>query len=85
MCMGKGHGIPQVIDDPTSTVANHSTEYKWTKRSILWDLPYWKNNMLQHNLNVMRIEKNVFDNVFNTIMNIKGKTKNNLNARKEIN
>ena len=32
----------------------------------------------------MHVEKNVFDNVFNTIMNIKGKTKDNGNARLEL-
>ncbi|KAL0388991.1 UNVERIFIED_CONTAM: hypothetical protein Scaly_0256200 [Sesamum calycinum] len=32
----------------------------------------------------MHIEKNVLDNIFNTVMDIKGKTKNNLNARKDL-
>jgi len=32
----------------------------------------------------MHIEKNVFDNIFNTVMDVKGKTKDNLNARKDI-
>ncbi|KAL0451729.1 UNVERIFIED_CONTAM: hypothetical protein Slati_1151000 [Sesamum latifolium] len=32
----------------------------------------------------MHIEKNVFDNIFNTVMDIKGKTKDNLNARKDL-
>jgi hypothetical protein len=26
----------------------------------------------------MHIEKNMFENIFNTIMNVKGKTKNNM-------
>ncbi|XP_065867486.1 uncharacterized protein [Euphorbia lathyris] len=54
----------------------------WKKRSIFWDLPYWKTNMIRHNLDVMHIEKNVFENVFNTVMNIEGKTKDNAKARK---
>jgi len=32
----------------------------------------------------MHIEKNVFDNIFNTVLGVKGKTKDNLNARKDI-
>ncbi|KAK4383012.1 hypothetical protein Sango_2817600 [Sesamum angolense] len=34
---------------------------------------------------VMHIEKNVFDNIFNTVMDIKEKTKDNLKARKDLN
>nr|XP_012567360.1 uncharacterized protein LOC105851255 [Cicer arietinum] len=41
-------------------------------------------NLLRHNLDVMHIEKNVFDNIFNTVMNIKGKTKDNEKARKDL-
>ncbi|KAL0444047.1 UNVERIFIED_CONTAM: hypothetical protein Slati_2127400 [Sesamum latifolium] len=32
----------------------------------------------------MNIEKNVFDNIFNTVMDIKGRTNDNLNARKDL-
>ncbi|XP_073221455.1 uncharacterized protein [Cicer arietinum] len=58
--------------------------HNWKKRSIFWDLPYWKDNLLRHNLDVMHIEKNVFDNIFNTVMNIKGKTKDNEKERKDL-
>ncbi|XP_057548135.1 uncharacterized protein LOC130826571 [Amaranthus tricolor] len=30
----------------------------WKKRSIFWDLPYWKTSTIRHNLDVMHIEKN---------------------------
>ena len=42
----------------------------WRKRSIFWDLPYWSTNIIRHNLDVMHIEKNVFENVFETVMDI---------------
>jgi hypothetical protein len=42
--------------------------HNWVKRSIFWELPYWKTNLLRHNLNIMHIEKNVFENIFNTVM-----------------
>jgi len=47
--------------------------HNWTKRSIFWDLPYWKDNLLRHNLDVMHIEKNFFENIFNTVMNVTGR------------
>ncbi|KAL9660568.1 hypothetical protein QQ045_025384 [Rhodiola kirilowii] len=47
------------------------------KKSIFWNLPYWANVKLRHNLDVMHIEKNIFENVFNTMMDVKGKTKDN--------
>ncbi|GAU48783.1 hypothetical protein TSUD_406260 [Trifolium subterraneum] len=37
-----------------------------------------------HNLDVMHIEKNFFDNVFNTVMNVTGKTKDNEKARDDL-
>ena len=40
--------------------------------------------MLRHNLDVMHIEKNFFDNIFNTIMDVKGKTKDNMKARMDL-
>ncbi|KAK6115444.1 hypothetical protein DH2020_007713 [Rehmannia glutinosa] len=57
----------------------------WKKRSIFWDLPYWSSNLIRHNLDVMHIEKNVFENVFNTVMNVKGKTKDTSKSRDELN
>ncbi|XP_072071955.1 uncharacterized protein [Arachis hypogaea] len=46
-------------------------ESPWNKRSIFFELPYWENNGLRHNLDVMHIEKNVCDNVVFTILNEK--------------
>ena len=40
--------------------------------------------MLRHNLDVMHIEKNFFDNIFNTVINVKDKTKDNEKARMDI-
>jgi hypothetical protein len=58
--------------------------YNWVKWSIFWKLSYWKTNLLHHNLDVMHIEKNVFENTFNTVMDVKGKTKDNIKARMNI-
>jgi hypothetical protein len=32
----------------------------------------------------MHIEKNVFENIFNTVMDVKGKTKDNIKARLDV-
>jgi len=58
--------------------------HNWVKRSIFWELPYWKTNLLRHNLDVMHIEKNMFENIFNTVMDVKGKTKDNIKARLDV-
>ncbi|KAK4397461.1 hypothetical protein Sango_1582700 [Sesamum angolense] len=57
---------------------------KWMKKSIFWYLPYWSTLLIRHNLDVMHIEKNVFDNIFNTVMDIKRKTKDNVNACRDL-
>jgi len=58
--------------------------HNWVKRSIFWELSYWKTNFLHHNLDVMHIEKNVFENIFNTVMDVKRKTKENIKGRLDI-
>ena len=52
----------------------------WRKRSIFWDFPYWSTNLICHNLEVMHIKKNVF----NTIMNIEGKIKDDIKDREDL-
>ncbi|XP_058076376.1 uncharacterized protein LOC131224956 [Magnolia sinica] len=60
---------------------NEEERYNWKKKSIFFDLPYWKHNLLRHNLDVMHIEKNICDNVLATLLNIAGKTKDSVKAR----
>jgi hypothetical protein len=66
------------------TGAASSDDVMWKKKSIFFRLPYWKDNLFRHNLDVMDIEKNVMDNILSTILNIKGKTKDNLAARLDL-
>ncbi|KAL0288875.1 UNVERIFIED_CONTAM: hypothetical protein Sangu_2639900 [Sesamum angustifolium] len=54
------------------------------KKSIFWELEYWSTHLIRHNLDVMHIAKNVFDNIFNTVMDIEKKTRDNLTARKDL-
>ncbi|XP_068495089.1 uncharacterized protein [Phaseolus vulgaris] len=57
---------------------------QWRKRSIFFELPYWRTNLLRHCLDVMHIEKNVCDNVLYTLLNDPKKSKDNLKARKVL-
>ena len=56
-------------------------QHNWKKKSIFFKLPYWKDNLIHHNLDVMHIEKNICDNVLWTLLSVDGKGKDNLNAR----
>ena len=58
---------------------------QWRKKSIFFELPYWVDNLLHHNLDVMHIEKNLCDNVVSTLLNdSSNKCKDNLKARKDL-
>ena len=52
----------------------------FTRRSTLWDLEYWKDLDLRHNL----IEKNICDSIIGTLLNIEGKTKDTLKSRIDL-
>ncbi|KAG8479387.1 hypothetical protein CXB51_029118 [Gossypium anomalum] len=52
----------------------------WKKRSIFFELPYWEHNILRHNLDVMHIEKNVCENIIGIVLNVDGKSKDNLQS-----
>ncbi|XP_022032115.1 uncharacterized protein LOC110933189 [Helianthus annuus] len=56
----------------------------WKKRSIFWDLPYWKSLEVLHSLDVMHIEKNVCDSLLGLLLNIPRKTKDGINARRDM-
>ncbi|XP_060177962.1 uncharacterized protein LOC132607901 [Lycium barbarum] len=76
--------FPKVTEEPPYKFDGYGVAHNWTKQSIFWELPYWKDNILRHNLDVMHIEKNYFDNLFNTVMDVKGKTKDNPKARLDL-
>ncbi|KAL3838469.1 hypothetical protein ACJIZ3_023060 [Penstemon smallii] len=59
-------------------------DLNWKKNSIFFKLPYWRTLKLRHNLDVMHIEKNVCDNILDTLLDIDGKTKDNIKARFDL-
>nr|GEZ33509.1 hypothetical protein [Tanacetum cinerariifolium] len=56
----------------------------WKKRSIFWELKYWTHILVRHCLDVMHIEKNVCKSLLWLLLNIHGKTKDGVNARKDM-
>lgn len=56
----------------------------WKKVSIFFQLPYWKTLLIRHNIDVMHTEKNVCDNILNTLLGMDGKSKDNLNSRLDL-
>ena len=67
-------------DTPTSDAQTQI----WKKNSILWELPYWKDLDVHHCIDVMHIEKNVCDALLGTLLNMKGRSKDHRNARKDL-
>ncbi|XP_020887737.1 uncharacterized protein LOC110230090 [Arabidopsis lyrata subsp. lyrata] len=65
-------------------IDGYGEHHNWHKKSIFWELPYWTNHLLRHCLDVMHIEKNFFDNIINTILNVPGKTKDNVKSRMDL-
>ncbi|XP_050238136.1 uncharacterized protein LOC126687622 [Mercurialis annua] len=49
------------------------------------DFPYWKTNVIRHNFDIMHIEKNMFVNIFNIVLNILGETKDHAKSQEELN
>ncbi|XP_027922635.1 uncharacterized protein LOC114180521 [Vigna unguiculata] len=56
----------------------------WKKNSIFFQLPYWAKLDVKHCIDVMHVEKNVCDSIIGTLLNIKGKTKDDVNSRKDL-
>ncbi|XP_042465731.1 uncharacterized protein LOC122048202 [Zingiber officinale] len=63
---------------------NSALPFNWKKLSIFFDLPYWKDNVIRHNLDLMHIEKNVCESICGTLLNIEGKSKDNLKSRLDL-
>ncbi|CAL2271658.1 unnamed protein product [Prunus armeniaca] len=51
---------------------------------MFFELPYWSKLKLRHNLDVMHVEKNVFDTLVGTILDIEGKTKDTIKAHLDL-
>ena len=64
------------------TLKNSSVKNIWKEKLIFFELPYWSKLDVRYCIDVMHVEKNVCDSIIGTLLNIKGKTKDGINARK---
>ena len=56
----------------------------WEKKSIFFQLEYQKYLHFCHNLDVMHIEKNVYESIIGTLFNIPRKTNDGLNDQLDL-
>lgn len=59
----------------------YNSQHAWTHKTCLWDLPYFKDFLLPHNIDMMHTEKNIVEAIFGTLFGIEGKSKDNPKAR----
>ncbi|XP_074342735.1 uncharacterized protein LOC141680398 [Apium graveolens] len=59
-------------------------ECVWKKKSILFELDYWKFHHVRHCLDVMHIEKNVCNNLIGTLLNMWYKSKDSEASHRDM-
>jgi hypothetical protein len=61
------------------------TDIPFKKQSIFFKyLPYWKDLQTCHNIDLMHITKNVFDNIIGTLLDMLRKSKDGPKSRTEL-
>jgi hypothetical protein len=62
-----------------------SKDSPFKKQSIFFlYLPYWKEFDIGHTIDTMHVEKGVFESTISLLLDIPGKTKDGLSARKDL-
>ncbi|XP_026415829.1 uncharacterized protein LOC113311199 [Papaver somniferum] len=75
---------PRKRKERASNTATSNMPGNWKKLSIFYELPYWADNVLKHNLDVMHTEKNVCDSVIGTLLDMDKKAKDGLKVRLDL-
>ncbi|KAI5322427.1 hypothetical protein L3X38_031499 [Prunus dulcis] len=86
-CNGKPeYGIPPepLTREEVLHMVENGDSVCWKKKSIFFDLEYWKYLPVRHALDVMHIEKNVCDSIIGTLLEIPGKNKDGIAARLDL-
>jgi hypothetical protein len=76
--------IDGLVVNPAGGFVGYSEQHMWTHKSGLTRLPYYDDLLLPHNIDVMHTEKNIAKALWSTIMDISGKTKDNVKARVDL-
>src|SRR6266508_5322100 len=73
-------------DDQGKEMGGHEQDETGFKRvSIFFKyLPYWKDLDMRHAIDVMHVEKNVYDSILGILLEIKGKTKEGIKSCKDF-
>jgi hypothetical protein len=54
------------------------------EEEYFFQLPYYENLLIRHNLDVIHIEKNICESILGTLLDIEGKGKDNEKARLDM-
>ena len=78
--------LDKLVPDPKKAgyFVGYGKEHNWTHKCGLWELPYLKALILVHNIDVMHQERNMAESIISTCMDLTGKTKDNIKARKDL-
>ncbi|XP_010431497.1 PREDICTED: uncharacterized protein LOC104715823 [Camelina sativa] len=79
----KRKGISEDAEPSNDESDEDDGRWRWKKRSILFELPYWKDMPVRHNIDVMHVEKNVSDAMLAMLMQ-SVKSKDGVKARKDL-
>jgi hypothetical protein len=69
-----------VLGKQKRTGKNTKEDDMWKKQSIFWELPYWKDLDAHHSIDVMHVEKNVWESLLKTLLNTDEKTRDHGHA-----
>ena len=58
----------------------YNSEHAWTHKPCIWDLPYFEDLLLPHNIDMMHTEKNIAEALLGTLFGTE-KGKDNTKAR----
>ncbi|CAM8890731.1 unnamed protein product [Rhodiola kirilowii] len=78
------HEYPTLSLHPQFRPRATSEKLCWTHVSLFYELPYWHTLIQPYSLDLMHIEKNIFDNIIGTVLGLEGKTKDDIKARKGL-
>jgi hypothetical protein len=65
-------------------IPGYGDTHHWQKKSIFFELPYWSENLLRHNIDLMHLEKNFAENLIYMLFDIPKRTKDNAKARDDL-
>jgi hypothetical protein len=76
--------VHDVLGKRKRTAKNNEEDDMWKKKSIFWELPYWKDLDVRHSIDVMYIKKNVCESLTGTLLNMNEKTMDHEHARADL-